>query len=125
MEIGDRLHALREAKKLTQGEIEKRTGLLRAYISRLENGRTIPTLDTLEKLARALEVPMYQLMYDGERIPRIQRRNPRDKGWGSSGRDATYLKRLRRALGRVSKEDRSALLGLAEEMASKRKTANK
>jgi transcriptional regulator with XRE-family HTH domain len=56
MAIGDRLRALREEKKFTQGDIEKRTGLLRAYISRVENGHTVPAIETLEKFARALEV---------------------------------------------------------------------
>lgn len=56
MIIGDRLRALREEKKLSQGDIEKRTGLLRPFISRLENGHTVPAVETLEKLARALEV---------------------------------------------------------------------
>ena len=36
MDIGRRLAALREEKKLSQGDIEKRTGLLRCYISRVE-----------------------------------------------------------------------------------------
>jgi transcriptional regulator with XRE-family HTH domain len=62
MVIGDRLRALREEKKFLQGEIEKRTGLLRCYISRVENGHTVPAVETLEKFARALEVPMYQLL---------------------------------------------------------------
>jgi len=59
--IGDRLRALREEKKLSQGDIEKRTGLLRCYISRVENGHTVPAIETLEKMARAFEVPMYEL----------------------------------------------------------------
>jgi len=54
MLIGDRLRAIREAKKLSQGDIEERTGLLRPYISRVENGHTVPSIETLEKLARAL-----------------------------------------------------------------------
>ena len=58
MIIGDRLRELREAKKPSQGDIEKRTGLLRCYISRVENGHTVPAVETLEKLARAFEVPM-------------------------------------------------------------------
>jgi transcriptional regulator with XRE-family HTH domain len=66
MIIGDRLRVLREEKKFSQGEIEKRTGLLRCYISRVENGHTVPAVETLEKFARALEVPMYQLFYEGE-----------------------------------------------------------
>jgi transcriptional regulator with XRE-family HTH domain len=66
MIIGDRLRELREEKKLSQGDVEKRTGLLRCYISRVENGHTVPAVETLEKLARAFEVPLYQLFYEGE-----------------------------------------------------------
>ena len=69
MIIGDRLRAVREEKKLSQGDIEKRTGLLRCYISRVENGHTVPAIETLEKMARALEIPLYQLFYDGEKPP--------------------------------------------------------
>ena len=69
MVIGDRLRELREAKELSQGDIEKRTGLLRCYISRVENNHTVPAVNTLEKLARALEVPMYQLFHAGEASP--------------------------------------------------------
>src|SRR2546426_7566422 len=71
MIIGDRLRTLREDKKLSQGDIEKRTGLLRCYISRVENGHTVPAIETLEKMARALEVPLYQLFYDGEEPPEL------------------------------------------------------
>ena len=71
MIIGDRLRELRVAKKLSQGDIEKRTGLLRCYISRVENGHTVPAIETLEKMARALEVPLYQLFYDGEEPPKL------------------------------------------------------
>ena len=73
MLIGDRLRLLRETKKLSQGEIEKRTGLLRTYLSRIENGHTIPSVETLEKLARALEAPLYQLFYEGEVLPDLTR----------------------------------------------------
>jgi transcriptional regulator with XRE-family HTH domain len=63
--IGDRLKSLRESQDLSQGDIEKRTGLLRCYISRVENGHTVPAVSTLEKMARALDVPMYRLFHDG------------------------------------------------------------
>lgn len=68
-EIGQRLLALRATKNFTQGDIEKRTGLLRCYISRVENGHTIPNLDTLQRWASALEVEVYQLFFEGERTP--------------------------------------------------------
>ncbi len=65
MIIGDRLREMREEKKLSQGDIEKRTGLPRCYISSVENGHTVPAIETLEKMARALEVPLYQLFVRG------------------------------------------------------------
>jgi transcriptional regulator with XRE-family HTH domain len=82
MVIGERLKALREHRNMSQGDIEKRTGLLRVYISRVENGHTVPPIETLEKFARALEVPMYALFYDGEKPsqPNIPERIT--TGWG-------------------------------------------
>ncbi len=68
MVICDRLRALREENNLSQGDIENR--LLRCYISRVEDGQTVPTVETLEKMAWALEVPMYKLFYDGEAPPK-------------------------------------------------------
>ncbi len=70
MIISERLRELREAKQLSQGDIEKRTGLLRCYLSRVENGHTIPAIETLEKIARALEVPIYQLLTVRKRLKR-------------------------------------------------------
>jgi transcriptional regulator with XRE-family HTH domain len=63
MNIGSRLMALRTAKNFSQGDIEKRTGLLRCYISRVENGHTVPSLETLSRWASALDVEVYQLFY--------------------------------------------------------------
>ena len=60
MVIGDRLRELREEKHLSQGDVEKRTGLLRCYLSRVENGHTVPSVETLEKFARDLELPLYR-----------------------------------------------------------------
>jgi transcriptional regulator with XRE-family HTH domain len=104
MIIGDRIRLLRETKKLSQGDIEKRTGLLRCYISRVENGHTVPALDTIEKIARALEVPLYQMFYDGEEPPVLpklpRRRSADDIIWGSAGKDARTLTRFRRLLGK-------------------------
>src|SRR6202021_137722 len=105
MIIGDHLRAIREEKKLSQGEIEKRTGLLRCYISRVENGHTIPAVETLEKFARALEIPMYQLFYDGEEPPKLpnllKRKTTDDILWGRSGTDAHMLAKFRRLFGRM------------------------
>jgi transcriptional regulator with XRE-family HTH domain len=121
MIIGDRLRALREEKKLSQGEIEKRTGLLRCYISRVENGHTVPAVETLEKFARALEVPVYQLFYDGEEPPKVPSLLTRGKSssteWGSSGKNARVLAKFCRLLGRANESDRRLLFFMAQKMA--------
>lgn len=124
MVIADRLRALREEKKLSQGDIEKRTGLLRCYISRVENGHTVPTVETLEKISRALEVPLYRLFYDGEAPPKLEnlpeRKTADEIAWGSSGKDARFLTNFRRLLGRIEEKDRKLLMAFAQKVASKR-----
>ena len=124
MIIGDRLRDMREQKKLSQGDIEKRTGLLRCYISRVENGHTVPAIETLEKLARALEVPLYQLFYDGEEPPKLlnlpRRKSSEDIAWGSSGKDGRFLNKLRRLLAKSEEADRKLLLYMAQKMARPR-----
>src|SRR6202051_3651813 len=105
MIIGERLRELREEKKLSQGDIEEKTGLLRCYISRIENGHTIPAVETLEKFAHALEVPMYQLFYDGEeppKLPNLQKRKSTDITWGSSGKDKHLFLEFCRLLSRMN-----------------------
>ena len=124
MVIGERLRAMREEKKLSQGDIEKRTGLLRCYISRVENGHTVPAIETLEKLARAMEVPMYQLFYDGEEPPKapvMPKLKGGDGGWGSSGKSARTLDQFRKLLSRTSEADREILLSMASQMARRTK----
>jgi transcriptional regulator with XRE-family HTH domain len=119
MDIGERLKALREQKKLSQGDIEKRTGLLRVYISRTENGHCVPSIETLEKFARALGVPLYQIFYDGPKPP-APALPKNDGSWGSSGRDARTLRRFLDLLRRASKPDRKFLLLVAHKMSQRR-----
>ena len=125
MVISDRLRELRESKNLSQGDIEKRTGLLRCYISRVENGHTVPAIETLEKLARALEVPLYQLFYDGAKPPQVpnllRRKTSDDIAWGNSGKSAVYLHKLRKCLSKAGDKDRKVLLSFAQKLASGRK----
>lgn len=122
MVIGDRLRAVREDKQLSQGDVEKRTGLLRCYISRVENGHTVPAIETLEKFARALEIPLYQLFYDGDGPPKVTsllKQPSEDKdAWGQSGKDRRTLDRFRRFLSRIDKNDRELLLSMGEKMVS-------
>jgi transcriptional regulator with XRE-family HTH domain len=124
MVLGERLRELREKKNFSQGEIEKRSGLLRCYISRVENGYTVPAVETLEKFARALEIPMYQLLYDGEKPPEVPnhlKMKSADKlEWGSSGKDARTLRKFRQLLGKTKDDDKKLLLSIAQKMARKR-----
>ena len=119
MEIGERLKAIREQKDLSQGDIEQRTGLLRCYISRVENGHTVPAIETIEKLAHAMEVPMYALFYEAE-PPAPHSLKPAATGWGSSRRDARMLQRFRKLMGRMNKANQTLLLHMAHKMAQEK-----
>jgi transcriptional regulator with XRE-family HTH domain len=120
MLIGERLREIREAKNLSQGDIEKRTGLMRPYISRVENGHTIPAVETLQKFPHALEVPLYQLFYEDEEPPKPThppKRKAADRTvWGSSGKNAIVLTRFRKLLARMDERDRQLLLHTAQKM---------
>jgi transcriptional regulator with XRE-family HTH domain len=113
MLVGDRLRALREQKNLSQGHIERRTGILRCYVSRVENGYTVPSVSTLEKWARALDVPLYQIFYEAEEplAPQPSKVN------GLSRADSRFLMQMRRALSHTNETDRQLLLAMAREMA--------
>jgi transcriptional regulator with XRE-family HTH domain len=119
--IGDRLKELREAKELSQDDIEKRTGLLRCYISRVENNHTAPAVQTLEKLARALEVPMYQLFHAGEASPNVRRSKLEDHDdWGTTGRNREFVSTLQKALARMTPGDQKLLLRMAQKVAKRK-----
>jgi transcriptional regulator with XRE-family HTH domain len=110
MIIGDRVKSIRESKNLSQGDIEERSGLLRNYLSRVENGHTIPSVETLEKIARSLEMPLYQLMYDGEEAPVLV--GPREDHTVPRA-VKTMTKKLIPLLARMSPQDRKLLMNLA------------
>jgi len=122
--IGDRLRQLREQKKFSQGDIEKRTGLLRCYISRVENGHTVPAVETLEKSARALEVPIYQLFYEGEEPPKPpslpKRDSADDIAWGSKGKEARVLAKFCRLFSHMDEDDLGMVLFMAQKMARRK-----
>jgi len=101
---------MREAKGLSQGDVERRSGLLRSYISRVEGGYTVPSLSTLEKFAKALEVETYQLMFHGEGRPTAPRL-PEQAGVSKP------LKKLVRLFEGMSSTNRKLLLTLARKLA--------
>src|ERR1700756_5643958 len=118
MVVGNRLKELRESKSLSQGDIEKRTGLLRCYISRVENGHTVPAIETLEKMARALEVPMYRLFHAGEVPAGLSKPKPsKDDEFGSRGAQADYFSKLRRLLAKMEPGAQKLMLYIAQKVA--------
>src|SRR5882724_8579031 len=121
MVIGARLKTLREAKNLSQDDIEKRAGLLRCYVSRVENGHIVPSLETLEKFAGALELPLYHLMFDGDKppaMPKVAKHREKDSV-ESSRAGALLMKKLVSLLAKMDQEDRNLILFLAGRLSKK------
>src|SRR5260370_23570106 len=124
MVIGTRLRRLVEDKSLSQGDIEERTGLLRCYISRVENGHTVPSLETLERLASALEIPLYQLFYEGDNpppLPNLSRRQSTEDLAGNeeTDKELRFFDKVRRLTARIDEKDRQLLLYMAQKLASR------
>ena len=121
MFIGQRLRELREAKKLSQGDIERRTGLFRSYTSRVENGHNIPSVQTLEKYAQAFGVPVYELLYGGKgpiKKPPARKRRTIERQWGS-GKEQREFRLFAHALARMSPRNKKLLLVAAQWLASR------
>jgi len=124
MVIGTRLKKLREDRDFSQGDIEKRTGLLRCYISRVENGHTVPSLETLERLAAALELPLYQLFYEGDEpppLPNLSKRKSTEEVAldEEQEKQIRFFEKVRRLLAKIDEEDRQLLLYMAQKLASR------
>ncbi len=124
MVIGTRLRKLREDKDFSQGDIEKRTGLLRCYISRVENGHTVPSLETLERLASALEIPLYQLFYEGDEpppLPNLSKRKSTEELIldGADEKEVRFFSKVRKLVAKIDEKDRQLLLYMAHKLASR------
>ncbi|MEK7995193.1 MAG: helix-turn-helix transcriptional regulator [Planctomycetota bacterium] len=113
MNIGQRLRELRESKGLSQGHIQERTGLLRCYISRVECGHTIPTIETVEKWAKALDLELYQLFYFGES-------EPQEPETAKFDRPGIEQQRLLKVFDKLGKSDRALLLAMARTLSNHR-----
>jgi len=117
MVIGDKLKTLRSQKNMSQGDVEKRTGLLRCYISRVENGHTVPSVDTLEKMARALEIPMYKFFTDEDHVrkPNIPAESIRSRA--ANTKQERELRAFAKFLSRMDDKNRGLLIHMASKMA--------
>lgn len=120
MLIGERLKQLREDKNVSQGVIEKRTGLLRCYVSRVENGHTIPALETLQKFADALEVPMYKLFHDSDEPAKpLKLKGPHHSETSGDVRD---LEKFRRLMAKMKTRDQKLVIMLAAKFVKDRES---
>ena len=119
MVIAEKLKALRAQKNLSQGDIEERTGLLRCYISRIENGHTVPSVDTLEKMARALEVPMYRLFTDEDHVkkPNIPAEDKVSRA--ANSKQERELRDFGKCFSRMHEKNRGLLIHMASKMANR------
>ncbi len=111
MNIGATIRDYRLEKGLSQGDIEKRTGLLRCYLSRVENGHTIPSLDTLTKIAQALELPMAQFFSENGSTPEPAAPKVSDD-------ELRFLTQIRRYSANLNDSDRKLLLAMVKKFAS-------
>jgi transcriptional regulator with XRE-family HTH domain len=119
MVIGENLKVLRAQKNLSQGDIEKRTGLLRCYISRVENGHTVPSVDTLEKMARALEVPMYRLVADEEHVKKPNIPAEITRSQAANSKQEGVLRSFAKLFSRMDEKSRGLLIHMASKMANR------
>ncbi|MBZ5516555.1 MAG: helix-turn-helix domain-containing protein [Acidobacteriia bacterium] len=125
MAIGERIRQLREQKGLSQGDIERTTGLLRCYTSRVENGHTVPSLETLERFAGALGMPLYLLFYPSDEPFRVPNQPPPKsleelaEEESKEGTDARFLLKLKTLVEHIGDSDRQVLISLARKLANR------
>ena len=55
-EFGKRLKSLRKFRKMSQWDLSRQSGIDRAYISEVENGRSAATVDLINRMARAMDL---------------------------------------------------------------------
>jgi transcriptional regulator with XRE-family HTH domain len=110
LSIGVTIRDIRLKRGMSQGDIEKRTGLLRCYLSRVENGHTVPSLETLQKIAGALDLPLSQLFDDQPscEVP----------GLSLSPEDIQFLTQVQRYSAHLSESDRRLLLVMVRKFAA-------
>ncbi len=105
LNVGNVIKSFRQKRGLSQGDLEKRTGLMRCYISRVENGHTVPSIETLSRIAQALETQLTELLPDGAAAT-------------AEVSEQQFLEEMRRCLPMLSPAEREQMLemvrGIAE-----------
>jgi len=123
MLVGQQIRQLREEKGLSQADLQEASGLQTSYISRVEQGHIVPSLETLQKFAAGLDVPLYRLFYEGEEPPPTPHLTPRRtleelaEDLATGGLRAKFLLKFRTLLSRMTESDRRFLLEVAKKLA--------
>jgi transcriptional regulator with XRE-family HTH domain len=123
MLVGQRIRQLREQKGLSQVDLQKASGLRTSYISRVDHGHIVPSLETLQKFATGLDLPLYRLFYEGEEPPPTPHLTPRRtleelaEELAIGGLRAKFLRKFRKLLSRMTESDRTFLLEVAKKLA--------
>jgi transcriptional regulator with XRE-family HTH domain len=111
MKIGTTIRTQRLQKGLSQGDIEKKTGLLRCYLSRVENGHTVPSLETLSKIAVALDMSIAQFFADDSHGRKLNTQRLSDE-------ELRFLTQIRRYSSNLNESDRKLLLAMVKKFAA-------
>lgn len=114
--IGQRIRELRTKLGLSQGHIERSTGMHRAYISRVEHGHTVPSVESIVRFAAALGIPAYELFLEA----------PLRRGTaGTRNEEDSFVLLLAGYVREMDSARRHLLMSLAERLAQKdRKVAD-
>ncbi len=98
---------------------------MRCYISRVENGHKVPSLETLERFALALELPLYRLFYEGKEPPPTPHLTARPaletllQGEGKNGPDPRFLRKLGTLCSRMGDSERQVVMNFAKWLAAR------
>lgn len=110
MNIGSTIRGYRLQRGMSQGDIEKKTGLLRCYLSRVENGHTVPSLETLQKIARALDLQLCEFFAE-EAVGREM------SGLNLGEDEIRFLTQIQRYSAHLGDHDRRLLLAMVRKFA--------
>jgi len=123
MEIGRRLRELRESRNLSQGDLEVRTGLLRCYTSRVENGHTVPSVETIEKYAHALGIALFAFFPNEANAQRVEPTlSSKDPDWGATPRERFQNHKIITGLTKMNERDRRLVLALVQRLTKTKRT---
>ena len=113
--IGDVIRSYRGERGLSQGDIERRTGLLRCYLSRVENGHTVPSLETLAKIAEALDISLADF-FPGSETP--SERDAQKMLGELSEEEVRFLAEIKKYSTTLNEGDKRLVLAMIRKMAS-------